>query len=115
MIHIVSSGIARIFYESEGVFDSASIYADVRRVARLTIVPNEVQLVVGQDSPGWNCHMFDASDNDLGNRPITWTTSDAHIADYSYCGAIPVSPGTAYITGYVDTTSAQVKVVVTAP
>ena len=114
MIHIQSSGIARIFYESEGVFDSVSIYADVRRVARIAIVPNSVTLVIGQDSPGWSCHLFDASDADLGNRPIAWSSSDTTVTQPSYCGAIPIGVGTAIITGRADTASAQVNVIVTA-
>jgi hypothetical protein len=114
MVHIHGSGIAWFRLTSEGISDSIDIIADVRRVARLTIVPDSVQLVLGHDWASWSCHMFDASNTDLGNRPIRWSTSDTTVAQPAYCSAIPIGVGSAIITGITDTATASVKVTVVA-
>ena len=112
MIHIHSSGTAYFYLESEGVGDSVAIIADARRVARLVIEPNSVQLVMNHPSPTLTCHILDASNNDLGNRPIAWSSSDVGIAGVGECSVFPDGVGSAFITGRVDTASAQVQVTV---
>jgi hypothetical protein len=112
MIHVLSSGTAYFYFESEGISDSVSVIADARRVARLVIEPNSVQLVMNHPSPTLTCHILDASNNDLGSRPIAWSSSDVGIVAVGECSVFPDGVGSAFITGRVDTTSAQVTVTV---
>jgi Bacterial Ig-like domain (group 2) len=114
MVHLHSSGTAWFRLTSEGVSDSIDIISDVRRVARLTIVPDSVQLVLGQDYPSWSCHMYDANNTDLGNRPIRWSSSDTTVAQPTYCNALARAVGSTIITGIADTASAHVNVTVVA-
>ena len=112
-VRITGSGTARILATSEGITDSVTIFADARRVARITIDPPSATLPVGGNQD-FSIHMFDASDTDLGNRPRIFVASDTTVALAAYSSVVGLKVGTAVITLTSGTVTMHIPITVVA-
>ena len=122
MIHTHGDGFALFLATSEGVADTLALQAFVTRVARIAAIPDSVTLVVGDDfdigyevSP-FVIRVFDSSDNEMHNVPVSFTSSAPGVVTVSpyFDEIIAKSVGTAVLTAKADTASTTILVTVTA-
>jgi uncharacterized protein YjdB len=110
----VSTGRADVVATSEGKSDIASVtVTGAARVARVSIVPDKVDLVVAS---GTNlvATAYDSRGAPIPGKPIVWMTNNVTVAAISQTGRVTaLVPGTAVITAVIDGVAGNAGVTVT--
>lgn len=112
VITAVAPGAASITATSEGISGSASVNVAVPPVATVTLQPQSATVQRGATLQ-LSVVVTDATGAEVGNRPLTWTSSNAAVAVVSATGLVTaVASGSASIVasldGKADTTSISV-------
>jgi uncharacterized protein YjdB len=111
----VAPGNTSITATIDGVMGSAPVAVTAVPVASVSVSPNTVTIVVGQNVP-LTATPLDAGGNPLVGRVVTWTTSNAGRATVSNGGIVTgVSPGNVTITATSEGKSGSAAVTVNAP
>jgi len=108
----VAPGSVTVTATSEGKSGSESVTVTPAPVARVDVTPELASLSVGQTA-SFTATAFDAANNPLSDRPITWATRDTAVAIIAPNGvATAVGPGLAYLVATSEgvSDSAQVEV-----
>jgi hypothetical protein len=118
MVHIHGVGAARILATAGGFEDTATVYVDARRVARIEVTPMPLSLVVHGAQVALSVRLFDTADEELLEWPFSVTIGDPSIVTG---GDLPSTltfagnaPGSTVITVASDTATTVVPVTVTA-
>jgi len=112
LVHIHSSGVGRITATSEGFSDTIHVTADARLVARISFVPDTLNLVPGAHSAPWIYHLYDATNTELLGRTFILSSTDSSIATADFNNAYAKRVGSASIVVKADTASLRIPVTV---
>ena len=112
IVSAVAPGTTTITATSEGRTGTASISVVPMPVGSVTVSPTSAEVTVGQ-AVTLSATVRDTSGAVVGDRSVTWTSSDAAIATVSGAGVVTgVSPGTVTITATSETRSGSAAVTV---
>jgi uncharacterized protein YjdB len=111
----VAAGATTVSATVDGVTGSGAVTVTQTPVARVTLSLGAASLPVGQTTQG-TATAFDAANNVLAGRPVTWASSDGGVASVSASGVVTaVAAGSATITATIGGQSASAGVTVTVP
>ena len=113
LVAALGTGTTRVEARSEGVTANLSLTVTPVPVARVTVVPNAVDLVVGERTV-LTATPADAAGNPLGGRAVTWNTSAPSVATVTDGEVRAVAAGTATVTAVSEGIAGTVTVRVTA-
>lgn len=115
LVSALAPGSANITATSEGKVGAATVTVTLVPVAKVVVVLAPTSGFVGQTSQA-TVTLFDANDNLLTGRAITFSTSDAAIATVSSTGLVTtVAPGVVDIIALSGTKSGSATFTVTVP
>lgn len=110
----VGAGSTTITATSEGRSGTASVTVAPVPVASVVVSPSSSALTVGSTAQ-LTADPRDASGNTLGDRPVSWSSSDPSVATVSGSGLVTaLKPGTATITATSEGRSGSATVGVSA-
>jgi uncharacterized protein YjdB len=116
----VASGNLSIYAAAGGKEGFASVFIRPPRVARVTVEPDSVTIVLGQTTT-LEARAFDSHGHELTGRTVTWSSAHSNIADVDADGVVtgrflggPVAV-TATIEGKSDSSMVTVVLFVSPP
>ena len=112
VVTAVGPGSAVVFATVEGQTDQASITVSPVPVASVAVSPSTGSILVGQTT-SFTATVRDADGREVGDREVTWSTSDPRIALVSSNGVVTgVGAGTATITATSEGKSGSASITV---
>jgi uncharacterized protein YjdB len=107
-----AAGVVEVAASSNGVNGSAMITVEAPTVARMTIEPDTVSVLIGATAD-LQVRLYAASGQQLHGIPVLWGTSDGSIATVSQSGTVTgVAAGTATIMAAAEGQQTTAKVTV---